>query len=119
MLQGRQKVLVEWLGLDIAGLARAHLLHESLALHPRIVQLGERVGNFDTASERLEAFDLIGIVRFAFGQGGARKVGRIVRQESGLDELGLSSSRILPRFQLVSVCSPARSAACRRDSVSA
>src|SRR5438445_9609425 len=74
MFHRRQIVLVEWLGFDVARFTRAYLLHKPLALDAWIVQLGKRVGDFDASGERLEAFDLVGIVRLALGQGGARKV---------------------------------------------
>ena len=69
MLQSDEKVLVEGLRLDIACLTRAYLLHEALALHARIVQLREGVGDLDPTGEGFEPRDLVRIVGVALGQG--------------------------------------------------
>jgi len=69
VLEGAQEILIQHLGLLIAGRLGFHLLFEPAALVERIVELGEGVADFPARDKGFEAFDQFGVIAVAFGQG--------------------------------------------------
>src|SRR5262249_56281185 len=93
VLERGQKVLIKRLGLDVASLARAHLLLETLTLHARVVELGKRVGNLDSTGEGFESLDFLRLLWLSLGERGPRKVRGVIREERRLDQLWLDKGR--------------------------
>ena len=80
-------VLVHHVGFEVAGGPAGDLGLEPAPLLGRIVELAERVGDFEAADVELEALDGLGVVRLLLRE--RRHFGRKVVDEGRLDEIVL------------------------------
>ena len=87
VLEGAEEVLVHGMRFLIAGRLRPHLLLEAAPLLLRIVQLGERVRDFQAAHEALEALRQLRVVRVRLRQGGDGR--GVIGHEGRLHQRGL------------------------------
>src|SRR5262245_46716845 len=73
------------MGLEVAARAARQLRLEAAALLGRVVELAERIRDFEPADVQLESFHGVWIIRPLLGQ--RRDLGRKIVDEGRLDEL--------------------------------
>ena len=103
VLEGPHVVLVDAVGLVVAGRGEAGLGLEALPLVEGVGELAERVGELAAHHDRLEALDEVGVVPVGAGQG--RHLPRVVGDEHRPDEVGLD--RLLVELEHELAGSPA------------
>src|SRR5436309_11476763 len=85
VLEGMDVIVVHFVRLEVAAPAVPPLRLEAAPLLDRIVQLAERVRDFEAADVELEPLDRVGIARFLLR--GRRHLGRKIVHEGRLDQV--------------------------------